>query len=146
MSSGYEKIYTVFDFYDGIRSGVADFGGVPHYYECAIDAAKQDFADYFLLRPIDEETFRLVMEDWEIWQRWYAASQAGETSVDTHPALPEDHPRHIEIQKILADRLVVSGDRDIKAEAEFQRDYEGLEPKHATNPFARLQVKWRLIP
>jgi hypothetical protein len=26
-SSEYEKIYTVFDFYDGIRTGIADYNG-----------------------------------------------------------------------------------------------------------------------
>ena len=144
-SAGFENIYAVINFWDGIRSGIADFNGSAHYYECPFDEAKDDWADYFLLRPIDEETFRLAMEDWAIWQRWYAASQAKETTVDTHPALPEDRARHDEIQAILKQRLVVNLATDIKAQGEIQRDYEGIWPKHATNPFARLQIKWRVV-
>jgi len=144
-SAEYEKIYTVFDFYDGIRTGIADFNGAHHYYERPSDEAQGDWADYFLLKPIDEETFQLAMEDWAIWQRWYAASLARETTVDTHPALPEDRARHDEIQAILKRRLVVNPATDIKAQGEIQRNYEGVWPKHATNPFARLQIKWRVV-
>jgi hypothetical protein len=144
-SAGFENIYTVINFWDGIRSGIADFNGSPHYYECPFDEARDDWADYFLLHPIDEEIFRLAMEDWAIWQRWYAASQGGATTIETHPALPEDRARHTEIQEALAGRLVINPDRDIKAVAEVQRDYSGIEPNHATNPMARLIVKWHVI-
>src|SRR5437868_5445714 len=97
----YERVHTVFNYWDGIRSGIADFNGMPHYYECPFDEVKDDWAGYFLLKPIDEETFQLAMEDWAIWQRWYIACQTGKTTLETHPALPEDRKRHTEIKKIL---------------------------------------------
>jgi hypothetical protein len=143
--SEYEKIYAVFDYYDGIRTGIADFKGAHHYYERPFDEARGDWADYFLLKPIDEETFRLALEDWAIWQRWYAACQARETTVDTHPALPEDRARHEEIQAILKRRLVVNPATDVKAQGDVRRVDEGRYPAHGTNPFARLRIKWREV-
>jgi hypothetical protein len=144
-SSRFENVYTVFDFYDGVRSGIADFNGSPYYYECPFDEVENDWADYFILHRIDEETFRLAMEQWAIWQRWYEACQAGRTTHETHPALPEDRGRYTEIEGILVQSLVVNPELDIKAQAEFQRDYTGIEPKQATNPMARLLVKWHVI-
>jgi hypothetical protein len=144
-TTGFENIYTVMNYWDGIRSGIADFNGSPHYYECPFDEAKDDWADYFLLHPIDEETFRLAMEGWAIWRRWYIAHQTGQTTFETHPALPEDRARHTAIQEALAGRLVVNVGRDKRAKAEIQRDYTDIEPNHATNPMARLMVKWRVV-
>jgi len=141
----YEDIHTVFDYYDGIRTGIANFHGVPHYYERPFDEALNDWADYFLLKPIDQETFRLAMEDWAIWQQWYVAWQTGKTPSETHPALPEDRARHDQIQSVVVQHFVVNADVDMKAKGELLRDYEGIEPKHATNPLARLRIKWRLV-
>ncbi len=94
IDAGYDKVHTVTDYYDGARAGVADFNGQPHYYECQFDEAKDDWSDVFLLKPIDSETFRLALEDWDIWERWNAAYEDGRVSLDTHPALPEDREKH----------------------------------------------------
>jgi hypothetical protein len=58
----YETVYTVLDYWDGIRTGIADFHGAPHYYERPFDEARDNWADNFLLKPIDEETLRLALE------------------------------------------------------------------------------------
>lgn len=145
MAADFETVYTVTDFWDGIRAGIADFNGAPHYYERPFDEQKDDWTEFFLLKRIDEETFRLAMEDWEIWKRWYIACQIGETTIETHPALPEDRARHREITEILSERLVVNPSLDVKAQAEFERDYRDIHPKHATNPMAKLKVKWQVI-
>lgn len=141
MSSEYEKIYTVFDYWDGIRTGIADYNGMPHYYERAFVEDQDDWADYFFLKPIDEKTFHLAMEDWAIWQRWYVSK----SPIETHPALPEDRERYEEIKETLAQKLKINPNLNLRAKGKIQADFEGLELKHATNPFARLQIKWQLI-
>jgi hypothetical protein len=148
MVADFETVYTVTDFWDGIRAGIADFNGVPHYYERLDEQREEhedDWVDLFLLKRIDEETFRLAIEDWDIWKRWYIACQTGETTVETHPALPKDRTRHTEITKILTERLVVNPGLDVKAQAEFERDYRNIHPTHATNPMAKIKVKWQVI-
>src|SRR5215211_460163 len=97
IPSGYDKVYIVTDYYDGARAGVADFNEQPHYYECQFDELKGDWSDIFLLKPIDSGTFRLALEDWDIWERWNAAHENGKVNISTHPALPKDRERHDEI-------------------------------------------------
>jgi len=74
----------------------------------------------FLLMPIDEETFALAIEDWDIWQRWKAAFHAGKVTLDTHPVLPEDRQRHEAIKQLIGGRLEVLPNRSITARGNFK--------------------------
>jgi len=139
IASGYERIYTVTDYYDGIVAGVADFNGQPHYYECIFE--DDNYSQVFLLHPIDYETFQLALEDWDIWERWNDARDQGQVNLETHPALPEERERHDEISKILKSKLIVDSEKDIKAKAVF----EIIEPKRKGQSIARFQVKWDVI-
>ncbi len=138
----YERVHAVLDFWDGIRSGIADLNQQPHYFLSPFDNEKGDYAEYYLLSPIDEETFRLAIENDEIWKRWYVACQTGQTTIETHPALPEDRARYDKIEAILKDRLILNPQSTTMAWAEFHRDYTGITPKHGTNPWAKIWVKW----
>jgi hypothetical protein len=140
-ASDYENVYTVTDWYDGARAGVADFNGQPHYYECLFDESS-GYTETYLLHSIDPATFRLALEDWEIWERWDAARKRGEVDLETHPALPEDRARHDEIAAVLKEQLVVNPARDVKAEADFR----GLEPENRGESNAIMQVKWSVVP
>jgi hypothetical protein len=115
-TSTYEIVYTITDWYDGARAGIADFRGQPHYYQCKVDYGPDE--DY-LLSPLTDELFQLAMEDWAIWLRWEASFKAGNTSADTHPALPEDALRHAEITDLLAGKLCVSTQAVIDTKAAF---------------------------
>jgi hypothetical protein len=127
MAKRYEKVHTVSDYWDGPRAGVADFGGTPHAYQSLFDDERDDYSDVWLLRPIDGDTFQLVMEDWDIWLRWLDAFHAGRTSQDTHPALPEDRPRHEQIKASLSDRIAIDPSFAVHATAEFSRDPDTKE-------------------
>lgn len=142
IAAGYDRVYTVTDYYDGPRAGVSDLNGQPHYNECQFDEAESNWSEIFLLKPIDFETFRLAMEDWEIWERWYAACEDGKVSSEMHPALPEDRDRQNEICAILESQLKVNPTTDIKAKGEF----EVVEAKRKGQSIANLQVKWSVVP
>jgi hypothetical protein len=142
IAAGYDKVYTVTDYYDGPRAGVADFNGQPHYYECQFDDVQSNWSDIFLLKRIDSETFQLALEDWEIWEHWNVAREEGRVSLDTHPALPEERERHNEISIILQSKLKSEPEKDIKAKAAF----EVVEPKRKGQSIADLQVKWSVVP
>ena len=118
--SGYDIVHTITDWYDGARASVAELNGKPHYYETCWDEATDDWLDAYLLQPIDEETFRLALEDWQIWLRWKAAFDAGRATIENHPALPEDRARHDELSKVLAERLRISPEGHVKAKGEFR--------------------------
>ena len=72
-----------------------------HIFTSAFDAAQDDYSDMYRLTPIDDRTFRLAMEAWEIWGRWELALHTGKVKIESHPALPEDVARHEELKHIL---------------------------------------------
>src|SRR5262245_43717597 len=101
LKPGYERVYTVIDYYDGPRKGIADYCGKPHLYECVFDESESNYSENFLLAPLDDEAFRFAMEDWAIWQRWELAYHTGKVDFSTHPALPQDRERQKELEGIL---------------------------------------------
>lgn len=115
----FEPVYTVTDFHDGPRRGVASFEGSPHVYESEWDDEGDDYAHTFLVSPISDDDLRLALEDWAIWLRWSAAFNAGTTTIDTHPALPADRERHLELNSLLRQRLVIADDA-VKVTAIFR--------------------------
>src|SRR5579862_5121611 len=94
----FERVYTIWDYWDGPRSGIASYEGQPHHYQCEWDEAADDYSDTFALTPIDEETFSLAMEQWSIWQQWQKAFHGGEVPGATHPTLPGSNPQCVELQ------------------------------------------------
>jgi hypothetical protein len=116
----YDTVYTITDWYDGPRAGVADLNHQPHYNECHWDHTTDDWSEEYLLSPIDEETLRVALEDWEIWRRWRSAFDAGKVTLDTHPALPEDRARHDQLGDVLAGRLALNEATVIRAKGEFK--------------------------
>ena len=102
---GYEEVFTVTDYYDGPRQGVANFNGKPHFYDCIFDESRDDYSDLYRLTPITQNVFELAKEDWAIWERWEFAFHAGNATRESHPALPQDRPRHEEIRAILDSAL-----------------------------------------
>jgi hypothetical protein len=82
--------------------------GRPHHYRPSEPEWWSDAV--YELRPIDDETFQLAMEHWQIWRRWEVAFHSGKTDLETHPALPEDRLRFTELEALLASRLPPQGD------------------------------------
>jgi hypothetical protein len=95
----FERVYTVHDYYDGPRSGVADYAGRPHHYSCGWDEAADDYAESFALVAIDEGLLHVALEQWRIWKEWEAAFYRGERDRDSHPALPGQDARYAELDR-----------------------------------------------
>jgi len=135
----FERVYTVTDYYDGPRGGVATFDGKPHFYESEWSDLEDDWADTFRLTPIDDETLELACEAWQIWLRWERARHDGSVGLDSHPALPAERPRYDELQLALSERLRTA-EKPVRARATFRRsasipwDGKGHSPP--------LEVEW----
>jgi hypothetical protein len=115
----FESVHTVTDYYDGPREGIANFQGIPHAYKSLWDESRDDWSDVFLLQPVDDETFRLAMEDWAIWCPWENAFRRGQAAQESHPALPADRQRHEELVAILRPRLNIDPDRALRVPGHF---------------------------
>jgi hypothetical protein len=132
----WETVYTVNDYFDGPRGGVADYLGKPHVYKCDWNDAADDWSELFSLSPIGSATFRLVQEDWQIWRRWKSAFDRGQLAEgDQHPALAIDRTRHEEIRAVLTTALQIDAANAIRAIPEFRGSLEPLA----------LEVRWSQI-
>jgi hypothetical protein len=120
VSALFESVHTMTDYYDGPVRGVADYCGRPHLYEARWDDVREEFGPRFQLSPLDDATRDLAIEDWAIWLRWEAAFKAGLVDQASHPALPSERARHVELQAELATRLVVDPARAFIMCGEFR--------------------------
>src|SRR6266446_6248990 len=137
-NSSYDVVFTVSNYWDGPREGIANYEGQPHYYRCVFNENKDEWSDSFILKPVDPETLELALEDWQIWLRWEAAYREGRVALDSHPALPEDRQRQETIAAILSERIVIDPQTDMKAEAEF----EAVPGDDRSYPHRNWRVRW----
>ena len=138
LQPGYEEVFTVLDYYDGPRKGIASFKGQPHFYDCIFDERKGDYSDLFRLTPVPQSVFQLAMEDWAIWRKWEQAYANGKATIDTHPALPEDRERHEQLKPIL-DSALVSSECSMVRVGHFDPIGKALGP---AGVMRNLQVRW----
>jgi aromatic ring-cleaving dioxygenase len=120
----WDRVYTVHDYYDGPRRGIADVDGVPHIYEAEFDHSSDDYGDTYFVSPFDESLLALILEDWETWLRWNSAFKRGEVSIESHPARPEDRARHEALKVAIGDRLKVD-----RAQARYMKAKVAVSPQ-----------------
>ncbi len=116
----WNRIWTVTDYHDGPRGGIADLLGVPHVYACEFDETLDEYSDRFRLSPIDADVLGLAMEDWAIWCRFADAVYAGFVSNDQRPPLPRDRARHEELRLLIGTRLEIGPGQPITMRGEFR--------------------------
>gem|GEM_PF-4296614 len=61
-----ERVYSILNFYDGPKEGIADYAGQPHHYLYEWDEALDDYAETFSLAPVDANTMKIALEQWNI--------------------------------------------------------------------------------
>jgi hypothetical protein len=108
----------VWDLYDGIRSGLAEFHGAPHYFECVFQ--DDNYTDTFELRPIDSLLLAEATEQWSIYRAWERRFHSGEASLDTHPGHGGVVPRYDELERSINARLESLVEHPILASADFR--------------------------
>lgn len=131
----FEPVYTESEWYDGPRRGIAEFGGKPHLYECEWDETRNNYAETFLLSPVEPETVAFELEAWAISGRWEQAHRDGLVDATTCPALPHERARYEELQGLLATRLVLDPTRSVRRCAEFR-------PAALPSPGRYYEVRW----
>ena len=141
LEAGYERVFTVVDYYDGPREGVANYDKRPHHYKSEWDEDADDWAEFYILTPVSDEYFAAALESWEIWLRYERALHSGDARREDHPALPEDQNRHSELKAILESQVLPNPDGSTRMCADFlpiesspEKSQVGMRP---------LQVRWR---
>ena len=82
MGSPYETVYVVEDWYDGPRSGYADYRQKPHFYRSLhLDGDNYKHYNYdedrFELTPVPTQVLEWAVESHQLWTKWSEAFRAG---------------------------------------------------------------------
>jgi hypothetical protein len=130
-----------YDWYDGPRSGVADYEGKPYFFVSQwIDVYTQK-EDWFKLSPISQEIFELELERWKLWTNYQAANQAGLVGNEYHPYLPSDRLRGEALTQMLEKQLVIDEANCLIAQAIFiPLDVQTMQAMQV-----EMIVKWELL-
>ena len=139
LRRGYELVFTVDEYYDGPRTGVANFRGEPHFYDCIVDEKRSDYSNLFQLTPIDQKTFELALAAWRIWRKWEIAYHEKKVTWESHPALQADTAKYRKLTKRLEGLLKTDPKRSITRIGHFAPVANAKLPKGVLHYF---QVKW----
>jgi hypothetical protein len=80
----YERVHIIWDFYDGVRTGIADLNGGPHYFASLYDE-NEEHSDNFNLYPVAPEFMQRAVRNWDIYRAWERKFHSGETDFKAHP-------------------------------------------------------------
>jgi hypothetical protein len=136
----YEKVFTIWEYWDGPRTGLANYRGTPHAYFCEWSESDDDYADTFTLAPVSAEVLSLALEQWTIFRGWEAAFHRGEVSEETHPGLPGQNERYSELEAVLSEQVKASA-ATIRSIAIFR-----AAPNQSAMPkgvMRDLEVEWQ---
>jgi len=147
MDRDFERVYTVEDWWDDPRLGVANLHGAPHWYRSIFDEAADEWdPDRFELSPISPAMMPSVLEAWEIWLRWLTAFHSGglsdEDSAEPYGALSRDKARYTELRRQLDAVCVINPNIVVVMRGEF-RPVAPLPTGHLVGVPAELEVRWR---
>jgi hypothetical protein len=139
-------VYTVDDYWDGPREGVATFRGEPHAYRCVFDDARDDWSDRFVLTPIGPATLQDVLAAWDRCRRWESAHRAGLTPRETHPALPYEHGRYLELKSRIDGAVATKKTQSFIARGVFTVREEPSSVSALVGEPSTLHVAWNQEP
>ncbi|GEM_PF-597276 len=141
----FEPVHTVWDYFDGPRTGLADYRGRPHYFVCDFDTAADDYSDVFTLALVDDETFALALKQWALWREWETAFHAGVVTRDSHPGIKGNNSTYDAYRSELQDRLAKAARLPHTLRATF-RASPGA-PQTPKGMMRTLEVSWQdMVP
>ncbi|WP_222932750.1 hypothetical protein [Nocardia yunnanensis] len=85
IAVGFEHVVIELEWYNGPRSGVAQIGGRPHYFDRGDCDADDAGAAEFRVWPASEEAVAWEFEQWAAFVDWDQRYRAGTAGTDSHP-------------------------------------------------------------
>jgi hypothetical protein len=136
----FERVYAVWDYYEGPRSGIADYGGAPHHFLNDFDEDNDDYMDTFTLRPIDDATLQLILRQRDIWRDWELAFHCGQRDKSSHPALPGQDETYAQLGIEIKTEIETNTAVPVIATAIFRSQANQRELPKGMLP--ELEVEW----
>ena len=135
-----DRVYMVWDYYDGVRSGIADYDGKPHYFECPFDDEADEYGDSYELYSISDETLELALEQWAIYRAWELKFHSGKESHDPHPGHGGVDSRYDELEDLIHRSLKV---KPVAASVTGIFTPKKDQPELPVGCIRELEVDWR---
>lgn len=101
----FEKVHTIRDFYDGVRSGTADLSGAPHYFASVFDDRMDDYTQQFRLYAVSAQFMERELRAWTIYRIWETKFHRGLEPLETHPAHGGIVPEFDELSEWLNEQI-----------------------------------------
>jgi hypothetical protein len=139
----FERVHAIWDFFEGPRSGVADYGGEPHHFINEFDDDNDDYTDKFTLRRIDPATFDLIVKQWTIWRTWELAFHKGQRDKSSHPALPGQDETYAQLGIEIKTEIDTLTTTAIEATATFRPRAD--QPELPKGMLGEQEVAWTPI-
>jgi hypothetical protein len=137
----FEKVHTVREYWDGVRSGTADFKGAPHYFVCPVDARVTDgYADYFDLYPLSPEFMERELQYFAIYRAWDIQHKRGLVPEETHPGRGGVDAQYDELSRWLDSQIAALDMTAIKQRATFRAI--GGQADLPKGVMRELEVRW----
>ena len=140
----YERVHAVWDYYDGVRTGVADIDGAPHYFAARFDAVEDEYSDLFTVYPVNGQFMEHVARQWTIFRNWQRRYHSGEIGGETHPGHGGLEAEYVNLTTWLDAQVMTLRPLPTLYRAEFRavQDQEPL-PRYMLRD---LEVTWAPIP
>jgi hypothetical protein len=108
MQPFFERGYTIDEWRQGPRAGVANFAGSPHFYRAVGESGEGVWSpngDRFELTPLPPELLELVLEANALFHRWHPGPRTPNEPAPALSGAPEDRARYADLQRQIADGL-----------------------------------------
>ena len=122
----------------GVRTGVADFHGRPHYFRCIF--SNGDYTEQFELQPLEPALFDATKEQWAIYRDWERRFHSGEAPLDTHPGHGGVVPRYDELELTIRAGLAAINGSPKVAHASFRA--VANQPDLPDGCLREMEVQW----
>ncbi|MBW8907661.1 hypothetical protein AB6802_08005 [Mesorhizobium sp. RCC_202] len=100
-----DAVHIVWDCWDGVRTGIADLNGSPHYFASQFDHEADEWPDNFKLIPVGPEFMRRAKRNWSIYRAWERKYRAGEADLKSHPGHGGVDAEHDELNAWLDEQI-----------------------------------------
>jgi hypothetical protein len=107
---GFEPVHVENDWYDGPWCGLADVGGVAHYFHRVDYVAGDGDLDEYFVWPATTAALAWEREQWAIFVEWNTRYEAGTATVDSHPGHRGVSARYDELNGLLTPHRTVPDD------------------------------------
>ena len=130
----------VWDIYDGVRTGIADYQGIPHYFSSIF---QDEYTDEFELATVSERFLGLAIEQWKIFRDWEYLFHTGNENLENHPNGGGVNKRYDEIEAIIKSELLGL----TKIDATFKPEFRVLPGQDELQEgiLREIEVEWHGI-